>query len=141
MPGLEQAAASLSKARRALKTAVALNATRFADPVVEQSVVAMRHAAQALLLAETDEAPSKTTAIIARFSGHLINAHGRKNSDLYGAAFNHAYNIRNKVEYDVKAKPTLVQARQIRNDAQALVRFCELAVREARRKRPRLPKL
>lgn len=97
------------------------------DATIHLAYYAMLHAASAVLLEQTGDAPKTHSATIRQFSQLVLgdSVHGRK----YGRALNEAEKLRLVSDYQDRIIPTGTEAADLKATAIDFVAYCRLLLR------------
>ena len=116
------AASRFEKANRFLAQLAHVSPDLAPEASIHLAYYAMVHAAAAVLLDRTGNAPKTHSALIGQFSKLILDdaQHGRK----FGRSFNQAEKLRYLADYEDKSTPTVAEAAELRTLAIDFVAYC-----------------
>ena len=115
------AASRWAKAERFLSQTMQLSPAAAPEATIHTAYYTMLHAAAAVLLDRTGQAPKTHSALIGQFC-QLVQ--GDEQGRLLGRAFNLADEIRLIADYDDRRIPTGREATELRTTAHDFVAYC-----------------
>lgn len=115
------AATRWSKAERFLEQTLRLSPAASPEATIHSAYYTMLHAAAAVLLDRTKQAPKTHAGVIGQFS-QLVQ--GDEQGRLFGRAFNLADELRLVADYDDQKVPTAKEASELRAAAIDFVAYC-----------------
>jgi len=118
-----ESAKYLAKAHELLAEVADLDPVDKPAAVIHLSYYAMHHAAIAVLVEETGDAPRTHSQIVGQF-GRLMKDKGAV-ARVHGKALSNALEARYVSDYGIGAQPLETDAKQAKAAAPAFVEFCE----------------
>ena len=105
----------------------ALDPSAQAEAIIHLAYYAMYHAAMAVLIARTDDAPKRHATVISRF-GLVVKDMGQ-DAVAAGRSFNEAFDARMVADYRAELSDLAKDALRLRQEAGIFVQICKRLIR------------